>query len=229
MNARQSVQTWIAEGRTICPFATLAQRERQIRYVQLVPARRTALIWRELRAFVEKREQAVVFLLTPPDPPTWDAGQRAVCAIFEEIVVAVSRLGNPHLSIEALRKNAARDRAWAEARNLRRLPRCPSDDYLPVHEQRGFLFAIGMGPQYPAEHPRYAPHTLVQCTWQGDITRAMCEYPALQRRIDERMLASVGGVYDADELWLPVVPEVAPRRPRMVTGAVIFPGSADAL
>ena len=61
-------------------------------------------------------------------------------------------------------------------------------------------------------HPRYAPHTLVQCTWQGDVMRATEEHPAQARRIDERLIASVGGIYDADEPWLELVPKVGPRR-----------------
>ena len=67
----------------------------------------------------------------------------------------------------------------------------------------GTLYALGMGPQYPAAHPRYAPHLCLVLTNEQQIR----EVPAEQRRrIREELVRRVGVVYDADDVWQPMQP-----------------------
>jgi hypothetical protein len=200
-----AVQGWIARGRTVCPFGTLAHREGQVRYVRLGAERREAQIWREARAFIERKEKALVLLLQPPDPPTWAAGRAAAWTIWRELSLAVNRINYPQHSLETLRREIERDIARASRTGARPLiGQRPGGLFAPGR----LLFTVGMGPQYPREHPRWAPHTLVQATWMGDVDRARREAPEVHRGIQERMAAYAGGLYDADELWVDIMPAV---------------------
>lgn len=200
------IREWVSRGRSVCPFATLAHRAEAVRYVQLRHERLQAQIWREARAFVSLREKALVLALPPPDPPTWEAARDVVWATWNELAIGVARLNYPGHSIEELRRSLSDDTDYAAKHGVRQM--------IPLlwggvpHVLRGLLFVAGMGPQYPREHPRWAPHTLLSSTWMDDVDRARSEEPALHRRVQERMVAYAGGLYDADELWVAVTPKV---------------------
>lgn len=71
------------------------------------------------------------------------------------------------------------------------------------HVEVGALsaYAIGMGPQYPVEHPRYAPW-LCLVSVNGQDVRDVS--PQAREPIRRAMVARAGARYDADEVWLPV-------------------------
>jgi len=64
------------------------------------------------------------------------------------------------------------------------------------------LYAICMAPLYPTTHPRYAPRAVVIVTWQADVA-AVRDRPA-RAHIHKAMAREHGFVYDADELMLPL-------------------------
>lgn len=65
----------------------------------------------------------------------------------------------------------------------------------------GNFYAIGMGPQYPVSHPRYAPRLCVVVVNESDIQKV----PATIRgAIIDSIIERYGGTYDADEVWLPI-------------------------
>lgn len=71
------------------------------------------------------------------------------------------------------------------------------------HVEAGALtaYAIGMGPQYPPEHPRYAPWLCLVSVNGQDVREVS---PQAREPIRRAMVARAGARYDADEVWLSV-------------------------
>lgn len=208
MTARMlAIQNWIERGRTICPFGTMSHRAEKSRYVQLLHKGQERLVWLALRAFIQQEEQVLVFLLPPPDPLTWEAAGRAVHVVFEEIAIAMARINHPDMAVRRVRQEM-----------LLRLAQVRLGQGVQLHQlaggvpnmERGMLFTIGLGPQYSSNHVRLAPHTMVACTWQGDVEKARADHPAVLRQIQAEMKRRTGGLYDVDTLWLPEEVEFTP-------------------
>ena len=72
-------------------------------------------------SFIEKKEQAVVFLHSPPDVPSWDSAQGLVSEVFEEILLGMNRVNYPDASIKSILEGIERDRRIAESLDRRRL------------------------------------------------------------------------------------------------------------
>lgn len=64
-------------------------------------------------------------------------------------------------------------------------------------------YAIGMGPQYPWNHPRRAPHLCLVSVNEDEVRQVPVPSRAPIRRA---MIARTGDVYDADYIWLPMRP-----------------------
>lgn len=73
------------------------------------------------------------------------------------------------------------------------------------------LYTIGMGPQYPVAHPRYAPH-LCLVSVNEDLIRSVSEHD--RGPIRRAMAARTGIIYDADNVWLAIDParSIDPQR-----------------
>lgn len=65
------------------------------------------------------------------------------------------------------------------------------------------LYAIGMGPQYPERHPRYAPALCLVVVNEVSIREVPAE---VRGPIWRAVLDRAGVIYDPDQVWLPMEP-----------------------
>ncbi len=74
--------------------------------------------------------------------------------------------------------------------------------FLVVHETA--FYTIGLGPQYPETHPRYAPHLCLVSVNENDIKAVP---HIIRQSIQKDLVKRVGAVYDADYTWLALEPK----------------------
>jgi hypothetical protein len=112
--------------------------------------------------------------------------------IFFELVILFARIYFPKATERQLRLRAEHDFTQHPMRDPRALRHFIANRGAPVT-------TIALGPQYPVDHPRYAPATCLVLVHTTDIAAAS---PLIIQKIRERCFAN--GSYDADELWLPL-------------------------
>ncbi len=71
------------------------------------------------------------------------------------------------------------------------------------HTGADTFYVIGMGPQYPEMHPRYAPALCLSAVNEAEVRRVP---ERLRAPIRSAMLERTGVLYDADHVWLPLAP-----------------------
>lgn len=85
-----------------------------------------------------------------------------------------------------------------------REPLCMDMSQLPRVDAGGsLLFVIGMGPQYPVRHPRYAPQLCLVAVNEAEIQRAPDQ---VRRVVAAAMIERTGVMYDANQFWLELEP-----------------------
>lgn len=192
----QLIEAHLYAGRSLCPFAGIAIRryydtgERDT-FPKLVRAA-------EQFALTAGRRPAATLIIVAPDDPPFDRGRQWAIETFLRLDLAAKRLVLPTATareLVALSDSVAR--MIADPEEKRRL-------HIVL---TGYpLFVTGLGPQYPAVHPRYLPATALVAVWQPDVWSAQKAAPRVVETIRARMLATHGSVYDADDLWLPLPP-----------------------
>lgn len=84
---------------------------------------------------------------------------------------------------------------WAGRRQCR-----PDTPFVDIRDD-SVAYVIGMGPQYPKQHPRYAPRLCLVAVNEASIREVSNE---MRGSIWRAVLQRVGVAYDPDQVWLPV-------------------------
>jgi len=104
-------------------------------------------------------------------------------------------------------------RAWCEKMLVGLQGLIPHSERTPVGEGRltpfmtagsDTFYTIGMGPQYPSGHTRYAPRLCLVSVNERQIREVAIEK---REKIRAAMQQRIGVPYDADEVWLAVNPQ----------------------
>ncbi len=190
MNRATVIRSYLQAGKSVCPFAKAAPLELAT-VSALDPRVDRASILRAVTTFAAARGNALVLVANADKG--FGTTEAWATAAFLELMICCAQVSQPSVSIvEIERYMDSTVRPVLNSTEIR--------PYAGLHEQA--LMTICMGPVYAAEHPRYAPHTILVATWTADVAAAQST-PAVPK-IREAMAKAHGDVYDANELMLPL-------------------------
>lgn len=178
------------DGRSICPFAQAAVRAPAgIVVVELERLDDDEVLVSQLSTFTPSTAAAIV--LAPSDPPSHAEARTLAAQLFGRLALACYQINHPWV-------------IFSRARVLDDIQHAQTDPVRhPLLDLHGSpLFTVAMGPAYPPDHPRYAPHLCAVMTWQFDVVRTTLTHPKVVARIREAMRERTGTVYDAVALYL---------------------------
>lgn len=198
--ASQLIDQHLRRGGSVCPFARDAARlfvdveaEAGPRRLQLLQA-----AWRFGWTF-ERKPAGALFLVAGQDLD-YLAAKDWLEAVWVEWVIACEVVSGIRVRsmICTTLVDCIQWTSPALAASLR--PECPTRRYAGIGTHP--ITSVGMGPQYPATHPRYLPSLALVATWMEDVARARVRYPGFHEQIVGAMIEQHGRPYDAEELWL---------------------------
>lgn len=176
----------------VCPYATKAAREQAICWIEVPahPKKRQEPLYRGLQDFWDGRPICILLL---PESVSHKKDRALVWDVYCELAVALGRWDDPSDPVEEIREQVNRIIRPSLADTA------PHQPFLPVRKQP--VVTIAMGPQYSPDHPRYAPSLIMAMTRMSDI-REVQQNPSAIQLIRERMRKLVGGLYDANLIYL---------------------------
>jgi hypothetical protein len=189
MNRAVAIKSYLHAGKSVCPFAKTCPVE--LASVSANPRADRAGILRSVATFATARGNAIILLAKTDEGFAATASWAAEA--FLELMICCAQISQPSVAIAEIEH-------YVES-TIR--PTLSSDEirpHLALHESA--LMTICMTPVYPAEHPRYAPHTILVVTWSADVDEALGAGGI--PKIREAMAKAHGHVYDANELMLPL-------------------------
>lgn len=184
--------------RYICPFATQSMRNNALSVCELAESLPATLerLGPALRQFIAARQPqpgSSLVLLFPSDVLAEAAFLQQGQNLFLILHFLLAMGAEPSRDPED---------AAAEAQTAM------TESFDPAHPIRTFLSfggspiaSIALGPIYPVQHTRFAPHDCFVLTWFEDVAQVPT---AARDKIRAAIVAQMGELYDADDLVVPL-------------------------
>lgn len=189
MQKSDVLDEFFRNGGSVCPFAKAAADRDAIVYAENDPQFKDRLI-----SFLTDPMKQVFIVYSPKTPSTHKKAKDRVYNLFKRTLTELIRIQAGGAPEEEITEYVHTQMAMFDD------PRSSQRPMLGYDNKP--MYAIGMGPNYATNHPRYAPVLCLVVTWLDDIQTAARRFPSILEKIRAKMIDAVGSLYDADELYL---------------------------
>ena len=168
----------------ICPFGREAAERGVVRFVEVSALMPQEQIFDAARALAAGEAEALA-VVSPSDPGNHELGRIEAYSLHIELSIAMARIAEPAKSLDEI------SAAWMNVRT--HIASGAQSEALSALIGSGRLeeqlYAIAMGPQFGAMHPRFSPHLCLVVIGAAALEKAAEENPGMAASIRERVKA----------------------------------------